>query len=148
MLEAPPEAIHAARIEAGYLDLAVGDTDVGEVLLRVIPELEETGAVTLRFEVSDTGIGISEEGHRRLFRSFSQGDGSATRRHGGTGLGLVISKQLTVMMGGEIGVDSSPGQGSTFWFRLRLDRQKEHPVPVEHGITLADVSEGNGVAAS
>ncbi|MDP2154675.1 MAG: response regulator, partial [Sulfuricella sp.] len=115
---------------------AVKFTDVGEVRLRVIPELEETGAVTLRFEVSDTGIGISEEGHRRLFRSFSQGDGSATRRHGGTGLGLVISKQLTVMMGGEIGVDSSPGQGSTFWFRLRLDRQTERPVPVEPGIAL------------
>jgi len=107
---------------------AVKFTDVGEVLLRVIPEKEETGAITLRFEVKDTGIGISEEGHRRLFRSFSQGDGSATRRHGGTGLGLVISKQLTVMMGGEIGVDSSPGQGSTFWFRLRLDRQTERPV--------------------
>jgi two-component system sensor histidine kinase/response regulator len=92
--------------------------------------------VTLRFEVSDTGIGISEEGHRRLFQSFSQGDGSATRRHGGTGLGLVISKQLTVMMGGEIGVDGSPGQGSTFWFRLRLDRQTERPVPAEPGIAL------------
>ncbi|MHB1592323.1 MAG: response regulator, partial [Sulfuricella sp.] len=115
---------------------AVKFTDVGEVLLRVIPELEETGAVTLRFEVSDTGIGISEEGHRRLFRSFSQGDGSATRRHGGTGLGLVISKQLTMMMGGEIGVDSSPGRGSTFWFRLRLDKQAERPVPVEPGISL------------
>jgi len=115
---------------------AVKFTDVGEVLLRVIPELEETGAVTLRFEVRDTGIGISEEGHRRLFRSFSQGDGSATRKHGGTGLGLVISKQLTVMMGGEIGVDSSPGQGSTFWFRLRLDRQTERPVAVEPDIAL------------
>ncbi|MHB8166608.1 MAG: ATP-binding protein, partial [Sulfuricella sp.] len=113
---------------------AVKFTDVGEVLLRVIPELEETGAVTLRFEVSDTGIGISEEGHRRLFRSFSQGDGSVTRRHGGTGLGLVISKQLTMMMGGEIGVNSSPGHGSTFWFRLRLDRQAERPVLVEPGI--------------
>ncbi|MBZ0095602.1 MAG: response regulator [Sulfuricella sp.] len=115
---------------------AVKFTDVGEVLLRVIPEREETGAITLRFEVRDTGIGISEEGHRRLFQSFSQGDGSATRRHGGTGLGLVISKQLTLMMGGEIGVDSSPGQGSTFWFRLRLDRQTERPVPVEPGIVL------------
>ncbi len=113
---------------------AVKFTDVGEVLLRVIPEQEETGAITLCFEVSDTGIGISEEGRRRLFRSFSQGDGSVTRRHGGTGLGLVISKQLTVMMGGEIGVDSSPGQGSTFWFRLRLDKQTAHPVPVEPGI--------------
>ena len=115
---------------------AVKFTDDGEVLLKVIPEQEETGTVTLRFEVSDTGIGISEEGHRRLFQSFSQGDGSATRRHGGTGLGLVISKQLTVMMGGEIGVDSSPVQGSTFWFRLRLDRQAQRPVPVEHGVAL------------
>lgn len=113
---------------------AVKFTDAGEVLLRVIPEREETGAVTLRFEVSDTGIGISEEGHQRLFQSFSQGDGSATRRHGGTGLGLVISKQLTMMMGGEIGVNSRPGQGSTFWFRLRLDRQSELPTPVESGV--------------
>ena len=106
---------------------AVKFTDVGEVLLKVIPEQEEAGAVTLRFEVRDTGIGISEEGHRRLFQSFSQGDGSATRRHGGTGLGLVISKQLAEMMGGEIGVDSSPGQGSTFWFRLRLEKQIRIP---------------------
>ncbi|MBU1690458.1 MAG: response regulator [Gammaproteobacteria bacterium] len=115
---------------------AVKFTDVGEVLLKVIPEKEEAGTVTLRFEVIDTGIGISEEGHRRLFQSFSQGDGSATRRHGGTGLGLVISKQLTVMMGGEIGVDSSPGQGSTFWFRLHLDRQQGRSVSVEPDITL------------
>ncbi len=118
---------------------AVKFTDAGEVRLKVIPEQDETEAVTLRFEVSDTGIGISEEGHRRLFQSFSQGDGSATRRHGGTGLGLVISKQLTEMMGGEIGVDSSPGKGSTFWFRLRLNKQTERPAPIEPGIALQDL---------
>ncbi len=94
-------------------------TDAGDVVVRVAVSEEAGESVVVRFEVTDMGIGISAAHQGQLFRAFSQVDTSSTRRHG-TGLGLVISKELTTLMGGKIGVESEPGMGSTFWFTVRL----------------------------
>ncbi len=102
---------------------AIKFTECGEVVFRVQLESQEGSGVTLRFEVIDTGIGIPKDREDRLFQLFSQVDASTTRKHGGTGLGLVISKRLAEAMGGSIGMKSEPGLGSTFWFTTKAELQ-------------------------
>src|SRR5690606_27554114 len=99
---------------------AIKFTDRGDVGVRVTTTDASDGRVTLRFDVSDTGIGLSAEARDRLFQSFTQIDNSATRRHGGTGLGLAVSRQLVELMGGNVAVRSEPGSGSTFSFTVPL----------------------------
>ena len=104
---------------------AVKFTEQGEISVRAELAAKSASAVTLRFSVRDTGIGIPADRMHSLFGKFSQVDGSISRRYGGTGLGLAISRQLTEMMGGEIGVQSTAGSGSEFWFTARFMLQKE-----------------------
>jgi two-component system, sensor histidine kinase and response regulator len=115
----------AGRLSQALLNLAgnaIKFTDKGRVLLSASLLQDDNEGLLVRFAVEDTGIGIAPEAGQRLFEAFEQADFSTTRKYGGTGLGLHITKQLALLMGGDVGVDSTPGVGSTFWVTVRLQR--------------------------
>ena len=124
-VELTGDPVRVRQILLNLLGNSIKFTEAGEVTLRVECLLAVPEQVRLRFHVSDTGIGIAAEVRERLFKPFSQGDASTTRRYGGTGLGLVISKRLVSLMNGDIGVESQPGKGSHFWFEIDLSRRQQ-----------------------
>jgi len=128
--EVPPyligDPLRVGQILINYVNNAIKFTDRGEIRIH-IDLLEDRGeqGLLLHFAVTDTGIGLSPAQRDSLFQSFQQADTSTTRKYGGTGLGLAISKHLAELMGGTVGVDSEPGQGSTFWFTALLGRSAQ-----------------------
>ncbi|WP_431023621.1 ATP-binding protein [Halomonas sp. H5] len=119
---------------------AIKFTEKGEILVRVMLEETEGAEVILRVQISDTGIGMDEESQRRLFQAFQQARESDTRHYGGTGLGLMICRQLVEQMGGEIGVESAPGRGSTFTLSLPLRAKSLEERPQELDLSGLRVS--------
>ena len=101
---------------------AIKFTEAGSITLRVRQLAEDEQSVLLRFEVQDSGIGIEQETLSRLFNAFEQADSNTTRKYGGTGLGLIITRRIAELMGGEAGAESTPGVGSTFWFTVSLKK--------------------------
>ncbi len=119
-----------------YANNAIKFTKTGSITLRAALVEQDEASVLIRFEVQDTGIGIAPEVQRRLFSAFEQADSSTTREYGGTGLGLAITKRLSEMMGGHVGVVSTPSVGSTFWFTARLDRSTETDMAPQQSLGL------------
>lgn len=136
-LETDPDGVplwlygDVTRLRQALLNMAsnaVKFTEQGSVAVRALLLEHRNDDLLVRFEVADTGIGLNETQQARLFQNFQQADNTTARKYGGTGLGLALTKRLVEMMGGEVGVNSTPGQGSTFWFTVKL--QKGHgPLP-------------------
>ncbi|MFT7694490.1 MAG: two-component system sensor histidine kinase/response regulator, partial [Candidatus Latescibacterota bacterium] len=116
------DSLRIGQILINYATNAVKFTEAGEIVVRTRILTENDRDLLVRFEVEDTGIGMTPEQKDRLFQSFSQADTSTTRKYGGTGLGLAISKNIAELMGGEVGVSSDFGKGSTFWFTAALKK--------------------------
>ncbi len=135
------DATRLSQALFNYATNAIKFTEHGFIALHVRLVKKNNNEMLVRFEVQDSGIGIDYDQLPRLFQAFEQADISTTRKHGGTGLGLAITSRLAHMMGGEAGVDSEPGHGSTFWFTARLERSQEIKDPT------AAVTEMNTEAA-
>jgi len=145
------DALRLKQILTNLIGNAVKFTDRGGILVRIRHLGSEGNRDKLSVSVRDSGIGMTTDQQQRLFEAFSQADASITRRYGGTGLGLTISKRLVELMGGRIGVDSRPGEGSTFHFTAWLERGKAvaaQPVPLEVASLRVLVADGNAAARS
>jgi two-component system sensor histidine kinase RpfC len=123
------DATRIRQILANLLSNAGKFTSAGEITIRILKDEEDARHVTVRFEISDTGIGMTQEQQERIFDRFTQADDSITRKYGGTGLGTSISKELVELMGGRIGVQSQKDKGSTFWFTVPLEKLPESAIP-------------------
>lgn len=147
IVETPPlpqpllgDATKLQQAILNYVANAIKFTAAGFVRIRTVLEEEHADHVLLRFEVSDSGAGIAPEAIPHLFSSFEQADNSITRNYGGTGLGLAITKKFAQLMGGDAGVVSTPGSGSTFWLSARL-RKLQQPVPTLSSVPAAESAE-------
>lgn len=129
------DPVRLRQILTNLVSNAIKFTEKGGVKLEIALEKKTDEEMRLRFSVKDTGIGMSQEAQARIFRSFVQADASTTRKHGGTGLGLVISKQLVELMNGQIGVRSESGKGSVFWFVVPMHKSLRDAQPDESAIT-------------
>ena len=123
------DPLRLGQILINYSNNAVKFTEKGEITISMTVQEETDNDILIRGAVTDTGIGLTPEQMAKLFQSFQQADTSTTRQYGGTGLGLAITKQIAHLMGGEVGVDSVHGQGSTFWFTARLGKSQSQVVP-------------------
>jgi signal transduction histidine kinase/CheY-like chemotaxis protein/HPt (histidine-containing phosphotransfer) domain-containing protein len=138
------------QVLINLIDNAIKFTTKGEVVVTVTLEHEDESSATIRCTVKDTGIGIAADKRALVFEAFAQADTSITRTHFGAGLGLAIVSRLVELLGGEVGVESEVGKGSTFWFTARFEKQPEqHAVPseVEEVVTFAELEENGGRAA-
>nr|WP_320115801.1 response regulator [uncultured Desulfuromonas sp.] len=125
------DSLRLGQILINYATNAIKFTENGEIIIRIEVRERQGTDLLLYFAVEDTGIGLTQEQQDRLFRSFEQADSSITRKYGGTGLGLAISRRLAELMGGEVGVKSVPGQGSTFWFTAKVQESHKKTRPLK-----------------
>jgi len=125
------DSVRIRQILTNLMTNAIKFTENGEVKVKLSVLDKNSNSIRLKLEVIDNGIGIPEEVQRKLFNSFTQADGSTTRKYGGTGLGLAIVRQLVTMMHGRLGVESKPGEGSRFWVELVFEIANEEAVEVQ-----------------
>jgi two-component system sensor histidine kinase RpfC len=140
------DAPHIRQVIINLLNNAIKFTEEGSVTLSVLMLNDDRDRPQLRFEVRDTGIGISEQAQQTIFDDFTQAETGTRRRYGGTGLGTAIARNLVELMGGRIGVRSRPGLGSTFWFELTFDRAETEPEALAHHHVLLLASEASAQA--